>query len=195
MKRLLLAIGIGFAGDAVLADTYAGIRASSSRQEVNQLGRVGSHYSFDDTASVGSIFAGIRGGVWALEFGIGQLGARTSHNVSATFDIHQTIETRHVYAAALRHFPAGPLELHTLAGLSRVWMHNHEFGSNENGPNQVHRNSATDTAALFGLGFGYRRGRLALRLDLMRINNIARSQWTNSSDVTSGSISLQWRIQ
>jgi hypothetical protein len=176
------------------ADAYAGIRLTYSAQKPNVLGdRVGPTYIVRDRLLAAGVYVGYTTNTWSLEVGAGPLGSRSSHNVGRGFDIQQIIETKHVYGAVLHHWQFGRFSPHVLLGLSRVSMKNHEFGFNETGA-AVQLNYSHTSAPMLGGGGTYRFAKVDLRAEAFRIANVARSIWTNSSDVTAVSVGVQYRF-
>lgn len=171
---------------------YLGIRATASRQEVHAAANgcdFPTYTSCDDTTVSPNLYAGYRFRAWAVEAGGGPLGYRSAHNVSSSFDITQDISTRHLYVAGLRHFGS----FHVLAGLARVDMQNHEYGWNDPSKQFVEQSNRSSTIQpIFGLGARYAIDeKFALRADILRIQHVARSHWTGSSDVTAIALSFQ----
>ena len=178
---------------STLADPYLGLRVMRSEQEATSLGRVGNSYTVEDTHWRLNMYAGYSFKYLDVEVGGGPLGRRYSHNVSSTFDIHQDDYTNYIYGGVLPEYRMQNFGVHAIVALARVKMKNHEYGSNENGPNQEYINYATDTAPMLGVGFGYAVAkRVALRFDFFRINNVAKSSHTNSRDVIVYGLSAQY---
>lgn len=163
-----------------------------TKQHVSNLGRAGFAYPVDEQYTTGNVFAGYSFGVWAVEAGGGPLGQFNSEDISNTFDIKQQITTEHFFVAVLRHFRFGAFSINGRLGVSRVAMKNHEYGFNENGPNQDFQESSAATAPMFGGGAAYAFGRIAVRADLFRINNVARSFHAENSDITTFALGLQY---
>lgn len=176
------------------AQTYIGVRAQHSEQEVNRIGRVGDRYGVADCRTVLVLYAGARFKYLDLELGGGPLGRRSSQNTSATFDIKQVISTDHVYAAVLPRWRFGDYSMHGIVGFSRVRMKNHEYGRNENGPDQEQRNTSVGTVPIFGAGLQYDLRSVAMRFEAFRIKNVARSYWTESSDIKAVAIGLHYKF-
>jgi hypothetical protein len=173
------------------AQPYVGARALQSTQQPNGTGHdcgYSTYASCNDHLRTLNLYGGYAFGHWALEAGGGPLGKRVSHNVSPTYDIVQNIQTKHVYLAGVRNF--GPF--HALLGLSRVSMKNHEYGWNSAGPNQDQLNYSTTTQPIFGGGAHLKlTDSVSARFDIFRINHVARSHWTGSSNITAFAIGLQ----
>jgi hypothetical protein len=179
---------------AAVAEPYVGLRLQYSAQVPNVLGpTVGPIYDVDDRLLTLGLYAGYSFERWSVEVGGGRLGRRTAHNVGSTFDITQIIETKHVYGNIMYRWHFAQLSPYLLLGASSVYMNNYEYGVNETGP-AVQENYSRTLAPMFGGGVVYSLGKVDLRADVFRINNVARSIWTNSSDVTAASIGIQYRF-
>lgn len=180
------------------ATPYMGIRSGVTKQKLgtsDRESRIGHLYEFDDHRNVPGIFGGLRKGDISLEVGGGPLGRRSSHNVSDTYDIRQDIDTDYAYLAGLKHFDLGSFSPHLLGGLAGVNFKNHEYGSNEAGPNQDHRNSGLQFGPMYGFGFTWSpqfMKPLTVRGDYFKIDDVAKSLWTRKSDITGGFLGLQY---
>ena len=210
MYRLLMPFAFCLAAAPAMAQgltpghAYFGLGLAVSRQEVNMSAeperpaRVGSTYDVEDRQTNLTGYLGYRRGAWGLEAGGGHLGLRTAHNVQdGQFDITQEISTRYVYLQALRFFDvASRLSLQVHAGAARVWMKNLEYGCNDACPDYVEQvNYSVATRPIVGLGLRLRlTDSVALRLDASRINNVAVSLWTRSSEVTLAVAALESRF-
>ena len=192
--RCWAAVVLAMVAAEVRAEPYAGIRLQYSAQVPNKLGDlVGPIYEVDDRLVALGVYAGYSFERWSLEIGGGPLGRRVSHNVGSTFDITQTIDTKHVYGNVLYRWHFGQFSPYLLLGVSRVSMKNYEYGFNDAGP-AVQENYSTTVSPMFGGGVAYALGRWEARADLFRINNVAQSIHTNSSDVTAASLGIHYRF-
>lgn len=190
---LLAGLLIGIAGSN-FAQPYLGVRVLQSTQKPVGTGHncdYATYISCNDRFRTLNLYGGYSFGNFALEAGGGSLGRRTAHNVSTQYDIHQDIDTKHIYAAGLYRFYMGKISPHILVGVDRVWMDNHEYGWNVNGPNQEQRNSSFATRPLIGTGLSYSLGKAELRADVFMLKKIACSHWTGTSDVLAVSIGVQ----
>jgi hypothetical protein len=188
----LLLLALAAAGTAQ-GGVYVGARNLSSSQSVNgSAPRTGPTYDVEGNTNAAQLYVGYTVRGWSLEGGAGALSARSSHNVSTSFDIRQDIETRITYLALRREIAFGPVSLGVLAGMARVTMRNHEYGWNENGPDQDWHNTTAERVPLFGLSAAYGVEHAVMRVELLRVNNIARSPWTRSSDVTAIAVGLHY---
>jgi hypothetical protein len=177
-----------------IAEPYVGLRLQYSAQVPNTLGpTVGPIYDVDDRLLTLGLYAGYSFERWSVEVGGGPLGSRTAHNVGSTFDITQIIETKHVYGNVMYRWRLGQFSPYLLLGLSRVTMKNFEYGFNETGP-AVQENYSSTTTPMLGGGVAYALGKCELRVDVFRINNVAQSIHTNSSDVFAGSVGIHYRF-
>lgn len=179
-------------------EPYIGYRSGLVKQDVDISGsRVGPLYEVQNISPSSSYFGGLRKGDVSLEIGAGPLSSRNSHNKSDTYDIRQDISTDFAYLAALKHFQFGRFAPHLLGGVARVGFDNHEYGSNENGPNQEHRNSGSGTYPMLGVGFQWSPDflkPLSVRGDYFKLNGVAESHWTKKSDVSGGFLGLQYKF-
>jgi hypothetical protein len=195
MLRIWACLVLAMLASRATAEPYAGVRLQYSAQVPNLLGpRVGPIYDVDDRLTTLGVYGGYLFEHWAVEVGGGPLGRRVAHNVSATFDITQTIETKHVYGNVMYRWHFGQLSPYLLLGLSYVYMKNYEYGFNEAGPGQVNENYSHTVVPMFGGGVAYSLGKWEVRADAFRINNVAESIHTNSSDVTAVSLGLHYRF-
>lgn len=201
MFKQVLLLAAGFIAGAIAvnaipsrAQPYLGVRVLQSTQKPVGTGHncdYATYTSCNDRFRTFNLYGGYSFGNFALEAGGGSLGRRTSHNVSTQYDIHQDIDTKHIYAAGLYRFDMGKISPHVLFGVDRVWMDNHEYGWNVNGPNQEQRNSSFATRPLIGTGLSYSLGKAELRADVFMLKKIACSHWTGTSDVLAVSVGLQ----
>ena len=176
---------------------YVGASYGISSLDPNQTGRTGPQYTVQNNRSVGNVYAGLENGAWAVEIGGGPLADRRSHNVSSTYDIKQNISADHIYLAALRKFRLmDKLSAHAKLGVARVMFKNHEFGSNENGPNQTQLNYGTDTVPIYGAGLeAVINKNLSLRLEAERLDRLIKSHWTRPhSDISKVSAGLKYKF-
>jgi hypothetical protein len=74
-------------------------------------------------------------------------------------------------------------------------MENHEYGSNENGPNQDFQESTGAYAPIFGGGVSYAFQPVTVRAEIFLINNVARSFHAEHSDITAYVLGLQYNFQ
>ena len=146
------------------------------------------------------LYAGTQSGIWIAEVGGGTLSSYRSRNRGpipgrpmGCCDIAQQINTYNVDGSAGVSLPVtSGLSVFTMAGATYVYGTNHEYGENENGPNQDHRNVTRDLAPIYMAGFKYKISEsVRLRLDYTAINDVAKSHWTLHSDIRSASIGLE----
>src|SRR4030066_227359 len=125
------------------------------------------------------LYAGTQRGIWIAEVGGGTLSSYRSRNRGpipgrpmGRCDIAQKINTSTVYGSAGVSLPVtSGLSVFTMAGATYVYGTNHEYGENENGPNQDHRNVTRDLAPIYMAGFKYKISEsVRLRLDYTAIN-------------------------
>jgi Outer membrane protein beta-barrel domain len=177
-----------------ISQPYVGLRLQYSSQVANSLGpRVGPVYEVDDRLTTLGVYAGYAFEHWFLELGGGPLSRRVSHNVSSTYNITQTIETKHVYGNVMYRWILRQFSPYVLAGVSWVSMKNYEYGFNEGGP-AVNENYSRTVSPMLGGGVAHSLGKWELRADVFRINNVAESIHTNSSDVTAVSLGIHYRF-
>lgn len=191
--RLLFILALFACSELSHAQPYIGARIQHTTQKPNGTGH-NCDYPFYVSCSHDlntlNLYAGYAVGRVSVEVGAGPLGQRTAHNVGPQFDITQAIKTRHVYAAGIYRLGY----FHALAGLSRVTMTNHEFGSNIVGPNQELSETTTKTRPILGLGASYPMGKFTLRADAFRIDRIAQSPHTGTSNVQGLSLGIERRF-
>lgn len=193
-----IAAAILFSATSAFAQPYVGVRFGVSSLDPNISGaRFGHTYHLSDNRTITNLYVGYTRGDWSVEIGGGSLARRHSHNISATYDIVQDISADHLYGAVLRHWRRGDLSAHAMLGAARVMFKNHEYGSNETGPNVTQLNYGSDRAPIYGFGLAYRLGpRLTARMDAVRIDRVIRSHWTRPhSDITLASAGLHYHFR
>lgn len=177
------------------AQFYAGASLLYTRQHVSDLGRAGFSYPIHEWYPTGNLFIGYASGRWAVELGWGPLSQFRSENISTTFDVKQDIKTKYEHVAVLGRVPFDRgFKMFGKLGISRVTMTNHEYGFNENGPNQDFRESSTAYAPIFGGGVTYDFRPVTLRAEVFWINNVARSSHAEHSDITAYVLGLQYNF-
>jgi hypothetical protein len=193
-RRLVFGVLLFATATPCFAQLYAGASILYSKQQVSDIGDRGtSSYPTWEWYTTANLFMGYRSGAWALEVGGGPLSRFHSEAISSTFDIKQEIKTKHIYATVLGHLRLdSAFSVHGRLGVSRVTMTNHEYGSNENGPNQDFQESSTVYAPMFGGGVTYTFRPITVRAEVFWINNVARSFHAEHSDITAYGLGLQY---
>lgn len=192
---------LGGMGAISHSQVYVGAAVGYSEAKLPNSGNEGcwscsTTYEKDLNALQGMAFAGYQYKNFALEAGVGSLSRMRFHNVGAfpstgPYNIRQEVDTRMVYLRGLASYPIGHWEPFISLGAARVTMKNHEWGYNDPSLAFVEQlNYDVRVRPIVGAGIAYDFGRVAIRSEFTRVNNVAVSHWTMYHDVTAAWLGL-----
>jgi len=189
--------------NVVHADWYVGLETAHTKQSSDTPADdpgVGYPYIVDDTDSYTRPVIGWRGDQFFIEASGGGLGYRRSenHNFRRCVGclIVQEIETKFLSFGGGKRWPfVEGVHLVSMLDVVYVVATNVEYGTNENGAGQYHRNVMREFHPRAGVGLDVDVGRrVTVRISYSRLNDIAVSYWSGSNDVRSYAVMVGVRL-